>query len=120
MEPPQPEITRAVTPADLAGLLRGSRCATVAWARDGDVAAEPAAFDYRSTTYCFGLPPGTFPGDIGATLVVDAGPGFFQLRGVRVRGLARRIPGGPDDALEWFTIVPERETAWHYGRMRDR
>jgi len=119
-EPPAAEVTRAVTPGDLAGLLRASRYATIAWADGGNIAAEPVAFDYGDASYRFGLAPGRFPGGIEATLVIDAGPGFFQLRGVRVRGTAARLPGSPGEPLEWFEIAPERETAWHYGRMRQR
>jgi hypothetical protein len=116
---PQTRVTRAVSPADLAGLLRVSRYATVAWAGSDGVAAEPAAFDFTAGTYRFGLVPGRFPAGIEATLVVDAGRMYFDLRGVRVRGIATRVPAasGP---LEWFEVAPEREFAWHYGRMRDR
>lgn len=116
---PTTDITRAVSPADLAGLLRASRYATVAWVASDGVVAEPVAFDYAGGAYRFGLAPGRFPGGIEATLVIDAGPFYFDLRGVRVRGIATRLPTPPGE-LEWFEAAPEREIAWHYGRMRDR
>ena len=125
MEPPSPEITRAVTPADLEGLLRSSRYATVAWADGDTVTAEPAAFRYDDAGYCFGLPKGASllqegPGGVEVALVVDAGPWYFDLRGVRVRGAVTRIAGRREGGLEWFRVTPAREVAWHYGRMRDR
>ena len=119
MESPQPEVTRAVTTADLEPLLRGSRVASLAWSDGGNVAAEPVAFAYREGAYRFGLPPGRFPGDVEGTLVIDAGRRYFELRGVRVRGTASRV-NGIESPLEWFELAPEREVAWHYGRMRER
>lgn len=120
MEATPTEVTRAVTPTDLADLLRAARVASLAWSEGGQVAAEPVAFDYRHGVYRFGLAPGRFPGDVEATLVVDAGPRYFELRGVRVRGIASRLPAAPQGSLEWFELQPEREIAWHYGRLRAR
>lgn len=119
MEPRPPEITRAVTPADLGKLLRSARCAAIAWADGARVAAEPVAFHSGGSDYTFGLRPGVFPGGAEVTLVVDAGPMYFHLRGVRVRGAATRAPAHGEGGLEWFQIAPEREVAWHYGRMRN-
>lgn len=84
------------------------------------MAAEPAAFRYRDSAYRFGLLPGLFPGGVQVALVVDAGPMYFDLRGIRVRGVATRVTGHDESGLEWFEVAPEREVAWHYGRMRDR
>jgi len=115
-----PEVTRAVTPAGLEGLLRSSRYATVAWTDGEALSAEPVAFRYDPAGYCFGLRQGVFPGGIEVVLVVDAGPWYFDLRGVRVRGTAARLAGRNEGGLEWFGVAPVREVAWHYGRMRDR
>jgi hypothetical protein len=117
---PSQRITRAVTPADLEGLLRSSRFASVAWAAGERATAEPAAFHYGDPGYRFGLRPGVFPGGVEVALVVDAGPWYFDLRGVRVRGVATRLAEHGEGGLEWFGVAPVREVAWHYGRMRDR
>lgn len=115
-----PEITRAVTPADLRALLERSRFATVAWDDAGTIAAWPCAFAFEDGCYRFGLPPGELREDNEVALVVDAGPMYFDLRGVRVRGPARLRNGERPGELAWFEVEPALEVAWHYGRMRNR
>lgn len=114
------EITRAVTPADLADLLRSATTATAAWERDGEVEARPVAFRFDRGAYSVGAPAGVLRDGLEIAVVVDAGPWYFDLRGVRVRGrLVRRAEETPG-ALEWFEVRPEREVAWHYGMLRPR
>lgn len=114
------KITRAVTIEDLQGLLARSRYATVAWQAAGEAAAAPCAFSFKGGRYRFGLPAGTLDAGAEVALVVDAGPFFFDLRGVRVRGAAALLDGEHDGGLAWFEVEPALEVAWHYGRMRDR
>lgn len=113
------EITRALTAGEMEPFLRAARTATVAWVHDGAIQAAPAAFRYRDGVYELGLSPGTMADAMEVSAVVDAGPWYFDLRGVRIRGHARRQRPGDSD-LEWYAVAPEIEVAWHYGRMRDR
>jgi hypothetical protein len=114
-----PEITRKVTPADLSDLLASADRATVGWNNSGEVAAAPAAFRCEDGRYCIGLPTGTLAEGTEVAAVVDEGPMYFDLRGVRVRGQITKLD---DDrgGLDWFEVKPAREVAWHYGTLRER
>lgn len=114
------EITRAVTASDLGGLLASATRASVAWNDDGQVAAAPAAFRYRDRRYLIGLPPGLLEVGAEVSVVIDEGPWYFDLRGVRVRGPVSADGEGGGDGLQWFEVRPEREVAWHYGTLRRR
>lgn len=115
-----PLITRAVTPDDLADLLSSSRVAVVAWNRDGQVAVELAAFRFADGRYCFGVRPEALVEQTEVALLVDDGPLYFDLRGVRVRGRIAASDEERRDGLEWFEVKPQREVAWHYGTLRER
>jgi hypothetical protein len=55
-------------------------------------------------------------------VVIDDGPYFFELCGISVRGVARRIDraeAGEADALAWYVIEPRRILAWDYDAMRE-
>ena len=114
------EITRAATAADLADLLRSATSATAAWERDGEVEARPVAFRCESGAYHVGAAPGVLRDGVEIAVVVDAGPWYFDLRGVRVRGRLVRLAEATSAAIEWFEVRPEREVAWHYGMLRPR
>jgi hypothetical protein len=114
------EITRAVTPADLVDLLRAAQSATTAWERDGSVEAQPVAFRFAHGAYRIGVMPGLLREGIEVAVLIDGGPWYFDLRGVRVRGRLASCAGETAGELEWFDVKPEREVAWHYGRMRER
>jgi hypothetical protein len=115
------EITRSVTADDLRSLLDGASEATIAWVEDGHLTSWPTAFNSREGRYRFGLPAGTMSEGVVVSLSVDAGAMYFDLRGVRVRGPVKRIdaPEGTAPSLEWFEVGVERETAWHYGTLRE-
>ena len=113
-------ITRAVTASDLTGLLTSAKVAIVAWNRDGQVAAEPAAFRFVNGRYLIGLPPAMLREHTEVAALIDDGPLYFDLRGVRVRGRISAVPEAQGDGLEWFEVKPEREVAWHYGTLRAR
>lgn len=112
------EITRAVTTADLAEFLGEATRATVAWSDGGDVVAEPAAFRYEGGRYLVGLPAGRLSAGVEVAALIDGGPMYFDLRGVRLRGPA--VPVSGEGGLDWFEVRPEREVAWHYGTLRQR
>jgi hypothetical protein len=112
-------ITRALAPTDLADLLAASTSASVACQNEGELMAAPAAFLYDAGRYCIGVPVGVLRDGAEVAVVMDEGPMYFDLRGVRVRGPVAAIERA-DDGLEWFDVVPEREVAWHYGTLRER
>jgi hypothetical protein len=115
------EITRSATSNDLRPLLEAARDATIAWVADGRLASAPVAFRFNEGQYRFGTPAGTLSDDVVVSLSVDDGAMYFDLRGVRVRGPVRRIdaPEGTVPSLDWFEVGVERETAWHYGTLRE-
>jgi hypothetical protein len=113
-------ITRATTARDLADFLAAARLAVVAWNRDGQVAAAPAAFRFANGRYVIGVAPGTLTEHAEVVALIDEGPMYFDLRGVRVRGRIAVSDDARGGALDWFVVEPEREVAWHYGRLRER
>ncbi|MCC6382276.1 MAG: hypothetical protein IT304_07190 [Dehalococcoidia bacterium] len=120
VESPRMDITRAVSPGDLAPLLQRPPRATLAFVRDGAVEAMPVAFVYDAGRYLVGLASDDPPAG-RVRLLVDDGPWYFDLRGAWVRG--RLVPVGPPAgavaAAAWFELEPEKTVAWHYGRMRE-
>lgn len=113
-------VTRAVTADDLAELLALARRASVAWNRDGQIMATPAAFRFKDGRYLIGVPPETLSEGAEVTVLIDEGPMYFDLRGVRIRGPVTVVETGRDDGLHWFAVKPRREVAWHYGSLRER
>lgn len=113
-------ITRAVTANDLAELLTLARRASVAWNRFSQIAAEPAAFRFQDGRYLIGVPPETLTEGVEVAVLIDDGPMYFDLRGVRIRGQVTAVEQGQGDGLEWFEVKPELEVAWHYGTLRER
>ena len=84
----------------------------------------PGRAQYRADTYRFGVLREVATGleNREVVLVIDDGPHFFELRGLSVRGLARRMhrPEPDDeDALAWYVIEPRRILAWNYEAMRE-
>lgn len=114
------EITRAVTPSDLAPLLAHPPRATLAFVRDGAVDAMPVAFLYDNGRYLVGL-SSSVPPSGRVRLLVDDGSWYFDLRGAWVRGrlVPTTAPAGSVSAEAWFELEPEKTAAWHYGRMRE-
>ncbi len=113
-------ITRAVTASDLEQLLASSDRASVAWNNAGQIAAEPVAFRFRDGKYLIGLAAGTLTAGQEVAVVIDEGPMYFDLRGVRVRGRTLVVGDGAEEPLEWFEVAPEHEVSWHYGTLRER
>jgi hypothetical protein len=116
------EVTRDVEPSALTDLLDHPRRATVAFVDRDEVDVVPVRARFRAGTYFFGVVPGLAPDleDREVVLLIDDGPYWFQLRGVSVRGLARRHRADPGetDALAWYAIEPRRTLAWDYGAVR--
>jgi len=118
------EVTRDVEPSTLKDLLAHPPRATVAFVDRDEADVLPVRARYRANTYRFGVLPevGTDLENREVVLVMDDGPYWFELRGISVRGLARRInraEPGETDALAWYTIEPRRILAWDYGAIRE-
>ncbi len=113
-------ITRAVSANDLAEMLILASHASLAWNRDGQIAAAPAAFRFNDGRYLIGVPPRTLGEGADVTVLIDEGPMYFDLRGVRIRGQVTMMENSQDGGLEWFAVKPEREVAWHYGTLHER
>jgi hypothetical protein len=118
-------VTRDVAPSALRDLLEHPPRATVAFINRDQADVLPVRARYRGDdTYRFGVLPevATDLENREVVLVIDDGPHFFELRGISVRGLARRIDRaepGKADALTWYVIEPWRILAWDYDAMRE-
>jgi hypothetical protein len=121
---PAVRITRDVEPSALRDLIEHPPRATVAFVNRGQAEVLPVRARYHADTYRFGVLPevATELENREVVLVIDDGPYFFELRGISVRGLARRIDRaepGETDALAWYVIEPRRILAWNYEVMRE-
>jgi len=117
-------VTRDVDPSTLKDLLEHPPRATVAFIDREQVDLLPVRARCRAETYRFGVRSDVAAdlADREVVLVIDDGPYFFELRGISVRGLARRLDpaqSGEADALAWYVIEPRRILAWNYAAMRE-
>jgi hypothetical protein len=117
-------VTRNVELSALRNLLEHPPPARVSFINREQVDVLPVRARYRADSYRFGVLPevATDLENREVVLVIDDGPYFFELRGISVRGLARRIdPGEPGetDALAWYVIEPRRILAWDYDAIRE-
>lgn len=112
-------VTRDVDPSAVWDLVERPPRATLAFVAADVADAVPVATRFVDGVHLVGVPPAG-PTDLDGrevVLVIDAGPYWFQLRGLSVRGTARRAPAAGD--LVWFAIEARRVLAWDYGRIRD-
>ena len=119
---PGARVTRDVEPEALRDLREHPPRATVAFVHDGGPDALPARAQLDGATL-FAVAAATAPdlNEREVVLVVDDGPYWFQLRGISVRGTARRTtePAGTSTAnLAWYAIDTRRVLAWDYGTVR--
>jgi hypothetical protein len=116
-------VTRDVEPAAVRDLLDDPPRATVAFVDGEAVELLPVRARFSADTHRFGVLAGDAPGLEGreVVLVRDDGAYWFELRGISVRGVARRLdPPEPGEAggLAWYAIEPRRVLAWDYGTVR--
>ena len=120
--PAHARVTRDVEPEALRDLVTHPPRATVAFMDDGGPELLPARARLDVTPHRFGVAADSAPDlhDREVVVVVDDGPYWFQLRGVSVRGTARRAtePAGTVATLAWYTLDATRVLAWDYGRVR--
>jgi len=108
-----PRTTRDVTPADVADVVADPRRATVTFVDDGEPAIVPVRARREGDRWRFATAAPTLD-DREVVLLLDDGDWWFELRGVSVRGVARRDGDG------WYTVEPGRVLAWSYGSLRLR
>lgn len=119
-----PRATRDVEPSALTDLLEHPPRAAVAFVDRDEVDVLPVQARCRADTYCFGVLPEIAPDfeNQEVVLVIDDGPYWFELRGMSVRGLARRIDrADPSEmkVLAWYAVEPRRALAWDHGTIRE-
>jgi hypothetical protein len=115
-------VTRDVDPSSLEDLRAHPPRATVAFVDRDEPIVLPVRARYRADTYEFGVPADFAFENRETVLIIDDGPYWFDLRGISVRGLARRLERaepGAADALAWYAIEPRRILAWDYAAMRE-
>ncbi len=115
-------VGRDVEAAALRDLLDQPRRATVTFVDGNAVEAIPVRARCQGDSYAFG----TTVDDLAAreiVLLLDDGRYWWELRGISVRGLARRMDAvglreGDVEQLTWYAVEPTRVLAWDYGSMR--
>lgn len=116
-------VTRDVEPAAVRDLLEEPPRAALAFEEAGEVDALPVRARFEGGVHAFAVRADAAPDLSGreVVLVRDDGPYWFELRGVSVRGVARRVeaPNGESTRhLLWYAIEPRRVLAWDYGALR--
>lgn len=118
------QVTRAAALADLGDLLDRVPHASLAFETAAGVEAIPVGFRRIEGQFWVGLPRGEGAPSAGthAMLLIDDGVFYFELRGVRVRGILRDTPTPPalSQSLSWLELNPVKINAWDYGSMRER
>lgn len=111
--------TNRVEFGEAADLLSSAR-ACLAFVVDGRPRVEPVAVRYHESRFLVGA---SADSELNAaveeaSLVVDEGVLFFDLRAISVRG--RPAPQGrlAGSDLDWYLLEPTKVTCWDYGRLR--
>lgn len=117
-------VTRDVEPSAVRDLFQDPMRASVAFVERGGVELLPVRARVRADTHAFAVRTGDAPNLDGREVVLirDDGAYWFELRGISVRGIARRIDARePADAggLLWYALEPRRVLAWDYATIRD-
>ena len=116
-------VTRDVDPSAVRDLLDDPPRATVAFLERGAVELLPVRARFSADVHRFGVLAEHAPDLEGRETVLlrDDGAYWFELRGISVRGVARRL-GPPDPegavALVWYAVEPRRILAWDYASVR--
>ena len=118
------EITRGATQTDLSDLLDRVPRASLAFDAPGGIEAVAVGCKHLDGKFWVGFPLGDDgpPAGTHAMLLVDDGWYYFELRGLRVRGMLRvtQPPTGLNPELRWLELEPVKVNAWDYGSMRTR
>lgn len=118
----QKRVTRDVELSAVQDLLDRPPRGTVTFVEQDAVDIVPVRPRWSAGAYAFGVLTGAAPDLAGreVVLVIDDGQYWFELRGVSVRGLARRAEGLPAAGrLTWYALEPRRVLAWDYDALRE-
>lgn len=121
---PGRHVTRDVEPAAVRDLLEHPPRATVAFVDHGAVDLLPVSARCSADRHLFRVAVAGAPDleNREVVLVIDDGQYWFELRGISVRGVAKRIDApapGEADGVAWYAIEPRRILAWDYGTIRE-
>ena len=116
-------VTRDVEPSAVRDLREDAPRATVAFVDHGAVELLPVRAHGSGDTHAFAVRAGDAPDLAGREVVFvrDDGAYWFELRGISVRGIARRIDApepGEAGGLAWYAVEPRRVIAWDYATIR--
>lgn len=116
------QVTRDVDLTRVADLLTTPRRVSVAFVDNGRIDVWPAGIAARLTEFRFAVARDCPDlGEREVVLLIDDGSHWFELRGISVRGAARKVdaPGAdPNDDAAWYEIAARRVLAWDYGSLR--
>ena len=117
-------MTRDVEPSAVRDLLDRPPRATVAFVDRDAVDLLPVRARCSAGAYLFGVPADASPDlkNREVVLLIDAGPYWFELRGISVRGVAERVDPpehGEAGRFAWYAIAARRVLAWDYGAIRE-
>jgi hypothetical protein len=114
-------VTNRVDPASLADLVAAPARATLAWVAAGRLELAPVRHARDRGRHFVATPEGEPLALAGAraSLVLDDGFAWFALRAVTLRGALAPCADPPAPPGAWLEFVPERVTAWDYGRLHE-
>jgi hypothetical protein len=104
-------VVRDVPTTGVRDLLERPPRAAVAFVRDGEVEIVPVRARCERDAYAFDSDAPLDAREV--VLLIDDGPYWFQLRGISVRGTARRLAPGR------YALDPRRVDAWDYATIRE-
>jgi hypothetical protein len=123
-DPAMKQTTREATLVDVNDLLDRVPHANLAFETSAGIDAIPVGFQRIEGQLWVGIRNSDANPSVGqqAMLLIDDGRYYFELRGLRVRGMLRDAPAPPslDQAFRWLELEPVKINAWNYGSMRAR
>lgn len=107
-------------PFDEAADLVSSARACISFVVAGRPRVEPAVVRRDGSRFLVGVAADSVVAtDAGeASLVIDEGVYFFDLRAISVRGVPSPAAAPVDSGLCWIELEPTKLTCWDYGRLR--
>lgn len=114
-------VTRDVEPSAVRDLLDDPPRATLAFMERDATELLPVQARFTTDMHRFGVLAEYAPDVEGREVILlrDDGAYWFELRGISVRGVARRLGSPqPPGGLVWYAVEPRRILAWDYGTIR--